>query len=244
MSSPESVAVVSVAGRAGISFSSADEAGWRVRYGREFNMSDDSHRFPAKAHFENAGFVRGSLGLYWRDQEVALPLLEGRCIDAFHCFASRWVSGRGRTAKWAEQDVSEIDAGAQFYIAPSEFLNTTQFRRGFKIAVMDVTGVTNTRSVIAACVPSLPSGNSLNIASTRLGDASSTAALCGALNSFVFDHMVRLRLTGQHVTEFFLRDVPLPKPSAQWVDWLGHAVMRLNGIHPLFADWWMDEREC
>lgn len=211
---------------------------WPVTYGREFNMSDDADRFHVTSWFEERGYARGDFGFFVKDSNVALPFLEGRCIDQFHCFASRWISGRGRRARWEPQSLISSDTGAQFYILPEDFVDASQYRHGCKIAVMDVTGATNARSVIAACVPPFASGHSLNVANLSGRGAIETAALCAALNSYVFDALVRLRLVGQHVTQFFLADIPLPSRGA-WEERVAPLVIRLNGTHPLFARWWI-----
>lgn len=60
------------------------------------------------------------------------------------------------------------------------------------------------------------------------------------MNSLVFDYLARMKLAGQHVTRFFLSDLPFPRPDDIPLAELGRLVLLLNAIHPLFAVWWRD----
>jgi hypothetical protein len=50
--------------------------------------------------------------------------------------------------------------------------------------------------------------------------------------------MVRQRLTGQHVSRYFLKDVALPKWKIRPA--VSLPVLGLNATHPLFAAWWQE----
>lgn len=154
-----------------------------------------------------------------RVEDVALPLYEGRMIGQFDFSQKGWVSGKGRGAVWRdipwERKVIEpqylMDAGiyrsslvdaesGDSIDAPSQFLRT---------AFMDVTSATNSRTVIASCVPMNPCGNKVPVLQSN-----DPLTLSAMMSSFAFDFVARRRLTGLSLNYFILEELALPLSSA------------------------------
>ena len=91
------------------------------------------------------------------DGDVALPFYEGRMIRQFDCSQKGWVSGKGRTAVWREIPFDQKRIEPQFLMA-SDTLQHGRIQPGAKIAIMDITSSTNTRTMIAVATLIFRSG--------------------------------------------------------------------------------------
>jgi len=178
-----------------------------------------------------------------RVEDVALPLYEGRMIGQFDFSQKGWVSGKGRGAVWRdipwERKVIEpqYSMGAQTYNAsladrtnggsidsPSPFLRT---------AFMDVTSATNSRTVIASCLPMNPCGNKVPVLQSR-----DPVVLSAMMSSLAFDFVARRRLTGLSLNYFILAELPLPvTPNA--LRGIEPLAMSLTAASAVFAPAWI-----
>ncbi len=227
----------------GVPFGDDTEAGWQLEYYREFHMGDDAGRFQTVTKLEGNGFRESESGMWINpvSGERAYPFLEGRGIDAFHCFASHWCSGKGRTAVWKECTAGATGTGVQYLLPEIELDGNTRLRAGHKAGVMDVTSATNTRTVIAALIPSIPTGDSVKNLRARCGDLFATLQASAVLNSFVFDFAVRTRMAGVHLSEFVMVDMPMPKYEI-WPVPLLRSLVSLSATHVMFAVAWVRAR--
>jgi hypothetical protein len=153
----------------------SDESTWNVELHREFNMTDDAHLFSDKR-------TRGSL-----------PLYEGKMIHQFtHQLtgARYWIDERkGRAALLGR----EADEGQRIC-----------YQR-YRIAFRDVARNTDERTMIASVLPRCVfSGNTL-VTSEQPREASYIAYLTAVLNSFVFDYLIRQRVTAHCNMFMFIR---------------------------------------
>ncbi|MBS1998567.1 MAG: hypothetical protein JSS86_19715, partial [Cyanobacteria bacterium SZAS LIN-2] len=155
---------------------------------REFDMTLDRRRFLRKLRVQQKGEY--------------LPLYEGRMIAQFE----------------AKKESA----------APRYFVSREDFRRRvpencIRVGFVSVSSALNTRSMIAALLPDLPAGNSLPTVVFRSGEqdeaglnsARSLALYTVAIfNSFVFDWILRLRLSGNNLSYHVLEDLPFPEPGS------------------------------
>jgi hypothetical protein len=80
------------------------------------------------------------------------------------------------------------------------------------IAFKDVTSPTNIRTMIAAPIPGIGSGHTLPY---LFSDAPSNLRLCllSNFNSVVFDYAARQKIGGQHLTFFYVEQLPTLPPT-------------------------------
>jgi hypothetical protein len=160
---------------------------WNVRFTREFDMTNDSrlfHTSPGKGR---------------------LPLYEGKMIWQFdHRLAPPryWVNEKeGRRALLGR----EKDTG--------QMLDYQSYRLGFR----DVAANTNERSTIAAIVPKDHFvGNTLPVHMPLVEAAPNDEELLSLMtifNSFVFDWMIRQKITN-HLNMFYVAQMPVPRLTA------------------------------
>ena len=122
-----------------------------------------------------------------------IPVLEGKHVDPFS------VSVPG--------DARRLPAAAA-----AKLLDPAIWNRP-RLAYRDVASATNRLTLIAAVVPAgAVTVHTLFCLRTRLG-VRDQAFLCGVLNSFVANYLVRLRVT-THVTAGIVSRLPVPTPPA------------------------------
>lgn len=162
------------------------EGTWNLCLTAEFHMTNDSHLFKTEP-----GTGR-------------LPLYEGKMIWHFnHHFADAryWIDEKkGRKALLG----SEVDTGKK--------LDYQYYRLGFR----DVASSTNERSAISAIVPkNVFAGNTLPLiipTEKQAPDAHELLLLLAVFNSFLFDWMIRNKITS-HLNMFYVYQMPVPRLS-------------------------------
>jgi len=145
------------------------DTGWRARFGRELNATDDRDVF--------------------RTDGRGLPIIEGKHVSPFRANLSA-------TAR----SVLERNARRRLPRAP--------FERA-RLCYRDVAGPANRTTLIAALLPAgCVSTHTLFCLKTPL-DATAQHFLCAMFNSFVVNHLARLRVS-THVTTAIVEALPVP----------------------------------
>jgi hypothetical protein len=184
--------------------------GWSIKYGTEFHMTADSKLFIPREKADEAGYKPDDYGRWISsDDDVLLPLYEGRMIGQFDFSKKGWVSGKGRTAVWRDIPWEKKVIEPQFTIRRGSYVeHTPQTANVSRVAFMDITAATNARTMIATALPPLPCGNSAPI----LLSAYSPISLSMVLNSYAYDFAARARCGGLHLNYFVVEETPLVSP--------------------------------
>ncbi len=185
--------------------------GWGIKYAREFDMTNDSKLFITRDKAEAEGFRSDVYGRWVNDAgEVLLPLYEGRMIGQFDFSEKGWVSGKGRSAVWQEIPWENKRIQPQFLMSPTNFAearpDSWQSRR---VAFMDVTAATNSRTCIAVGLPPMPCGNSAPVLFSEQRPEVLATILC----SWTYDYVARQRCGGLHLNYFVVEETPLAEPT-------------------------------
>lgn len=181
----------------------APGCGWTPKFSREVDMTKDRPKFLRRA-------TRG-----------ALPLIEGRMVQAHRLGVKGHVSGTGRRALWEAFPIGGSRISPQFWIRSSDVPCANQHRtRMLRVGFCDIAGQTNERSLMATLIPAgVVCGNKVP---TILfpEDASKERLLVwtAIANSFCFDWMLRRVLTTT-VNYFLLQSVPLPRLTKDGLPW-------------------------
>lgn len=213
---------------------------WKVSYTTEFHMTNDSKLFPPLEKWVAKGYRPDGLGRWiGPNGEIALPLYEGRMIGQFDFSNKGWVSGKGRRAVWREISWEHKVIEPQ-YLMSFEDAADVGLARPHKVAFMDVSSATNTRTMIASYVGTFPCGNSVPVLTLHGEGLPEHLALVAILNSFVFDYLVRVRAGGLHLNFFYLEETPLPpKPAQEVIRFLALNTASLNLCSEIFAREWV-----
>ena len=153
-------------------------------------------------------------------QDMALPLYEGRMIGQFDVSQKGWVSGKGRTAVWRSVPGLSKQIEPQFLMSAEKMCANSRS----KLAFMDVTASTNSRTMICTPVSGVPCGATARILRCACDD--DVMLLSAMLNSLVYDFVFRLRLSGLHASWFLVEETPV-LPRSKELDWLMPLIAKL-----------------
>jgi hypothetical protein len=221
--------------------------GWKIQYSAEFHMTNDSKLFPPLPAWEAKGYRSDDYGR-WVDEEdnVALPLYEGRMIGPFDPCEKGWVSGKGRSADWG--DLIPFDRKSftpQYLVSSDAYRNHEKALRGNKIGFMRIGSATNTRSMYAALVGDMPCGEATPVLQSEKKDIVTLLSLVSCLNSFCYDYALRCRLGGINLSYFIISEVPLiPILRLTSIPSCALLAARLNLIMRSFAPQWLEMRKA
>ncbi len=162
------------------------EGTWNLVLANEFHMTNDSHLFqtsPGKGR---------------------LPLYEGKMI---HQFDHRW----GEPKYWIDETEGRKALLGKKEENKGQWLEYQGYRLGFR----DVAGNTNERTMIATVLPkNIYLNNKLPYVVTpfdqKPNDLLSSVCLSAIWNNFVFDYLVRQRVT-TNLTFFHIYQLPVPR---------------------------------
>lgn len=182
--------------------------GWTPKFCREVDMTKDRPKFLSRA-------IPG-----------ALPLIEGRMVQAHRFGVKGYVSGTGRSALWAAYPVGGSRLSPQFWIHPSDIPRANQHRAdALRVGFCDIAGQTNERSLMASLIPAgVVCGN--KVPTILFPDDPSEERLLvwvSIANSFVFDWMLRRVLTTT-VNYFLLQSLPMPNLTKNGLPWKKMAI--------------------
>ncbi|MGB1014936.1 MAG: Eco57I restriction-modification methylase domain-containing protein, partial [Nannocystaceae bacterium] len=209
--------------------------GWGVEYAREFDMTNDSHRFVARVEAEAKGFEGTSEGS-WVDKrgEVWLPLVQGAMLHQHNPFYQHWQAASLSKGAWVAAPSDPPHRWLPKYlIRQSDYNQSNRAIHGQKIGIRDIARSTDERTTIASPIPDLPCGNIVGVLrSTRVP----SICLAAVMGTFAFDFCARLRISGTHLNYYLLKELPLPRwrptPGVQ------ELATRLSCTHTRFAPWW------
>ena len=219
--------------------------GWEITYATEFHMTNDSKHFPPLGRWEAQGYKADVFGRrVGPEGDVALPLYEGRMIGQFDLSQKGWVSGRGRTAVWREMPCDNKRYEPQFLMSAKAYAELAERPDRPKIAFMDVTSATNTRTFVGTALSRLPGNHKVPMLSLASSNWPATLRLLSVCNSLCCDYMLRARFAGTSLGWFVLQELPIPgrlEPSA--ADSAATAIelgaARLCFLHRRFAPEWL-----
>jgi hypothetical protein len=151
----------------------------------------------------------------------ALPIVEGRMVQAHRFGAKGHISGTGRSAVWEAYPIGGSRLSPQFWIYPNDVPKGNQHRANcLRVGFCDITGQTNERSLMASLIPAgVVCGNKVPTILFPNDPSEDRLFVWAAIaNSFTFDWMLRRVLTTS-VNYFLLQSVPLPKLTKDGLPW-------------------------
>jgi hypothetical protein len=187
-----------------------------------FNMASDSGLFKTQVQLEALGAWReaGALPTWGSAGGRYLPLLEGKMVQAFDPRAAGVTVNLANVHRPAQPSPS-TDAqlsDPDFFPTPQFWVLESEVRERFHgaapawaIAFKDVTSPTNIRTMIAAPIPGIGTGHPLPYI---FSEAPSRLRLCllSNLNALIFDYVARQKIGGQHLTFFYVEQLPTLPP--------------------------------
>ncbi|WP_446372651.1 AlbA family DNA-binding domain-containing protein [Coleofasciculus sp. D1-CHI-01] len=156
---------------------------WNLKLTSEFHMTNDSH-------------------LFYQDFQLGrLPLFEGKVI---HQFTHQW----GQPKYWLEEEEAR-KALLRKLEDNGQILNYQKYRLAFR----EIARTTDIRSLIATVLPKFIFANhKLMLSDLDKSHVTNQELLviCGLLNSFIFDFLLRQRVTTS-ISMFMFYQLPVPR---------------------------------
>lgn len=194
---------------------------WPVKYMNMFHMANDSHLFRTREILEeNEGAYPIGGNCFNSPTGKWVPLYEGKMVQAFDHRAADTTVNEENLFRPGQQETIPTTEKQDFdrLPMPRYFIQLNETRwisdHDWIIAFKNVTATTNIRTMIAAIIPKVGAGHSLNLltASENLDSTPRTGCLIVAnLNAFVFDFVARQKVPGNNFTLYLLEQLPVIK---------------------------------
>jgi hypothetical protein len=145
-------------------------------------------------------------------------------------------TGRPGKAAWAPPDKQSSIVQGKYLIGEwhcREALKESPARMAFRA----VQNATNQRTLIGTLLPHQPAGHSVSVLTTdRLLGKSSDAAILAAMCSFPADRVLRIKMSQNNVSWFYVDELPIPVLIAGHIgEMLSDRIIRSFATGPLFA---------
>src|SRR5262249_43270916 len=110
-----------------------------------------------------------------------------------------------------------------------------------RIAYRRIGPAKNERSMLACYLPHLPAGDSVFLLVPKSESLRRLVLISATMASFVFDYVLRVRLTGANLSWFIVEECPLPRlaPGDVRFHRLVSITGRLTFLHRRFAPEWL-----
>jgi len=191
-----------------------EENPWGIKFSTMFHMTNDSHLFRTREELETEGFVlKGNV--FEKGEEKYLPLYEGKMIwQLDHRAAS--VDYKGALVQGRHDSVStEVFQykDYEFVAMPRMWINLLDTRQRIEnhsnslISFRDITNSESERTNIFTIIPNVAAGNNLPLITSLVGDSLLKIIFVAEITTFVSDFISRLKLGGNHMNFFLLKQL-------------------------------------
>lgn len=189
--------------------------------------------------YSEKGWVSGTgRKAVWREIDWQDKPLEPQFLQARPVFLNALKHNRILEEKQIRGDEAAA-ALAQQLLDPT-FFAAWHLENVFRVAFMDVSSSTNTRTMISAVVGENPSGNKTPLLQTAMA---ARLPLAGLLNSLPYDYQFRNRLAGTTLNYFIVAESALPRPDTHYgFSALTCLTRSLNCPGAKQAPWWIQTR--
>jgi hypothetical protein len=169
---------------------------------------------------------------------IYTALYEGRMVHNFNHAQKKYLRGEGRKAIWREQELDAQILSSRIYVNVDETAIAPELRLGF----CDVTGATNERTFLSALITGFNAcGNKVPTLSFHCPNTCSLLSLSAIANSFVFDFLVRYRVSTT-MNWVYVTQLPIVRCDSEkllsYERAICERVVRLSCTTPELAAYW------
>lgn len=170
---------------------------WGISFMRMFDMANDS------------GLFRNEAG------DRLVPLYEAKM---FHQFDHRWAT---YTAHGDTRDLTDIEkSDLEFQVQPRYWLNSIElenklvnkWQKKWLLALRDITNTTNFRTCIGSFLP-LVATSGMNLIFLEAKSILLINCFYSNTQTLVFDYVVRQKLGGSHLSQNYIKQLPVIPPE-------------------------------
>lgn len=194
---------------------------WNITFRQGiFNMTSGSHLFRTREQLEAEGWMlKGNT--FFKDDEVCLPLYEGKMISYFD---HRFGTYEGQTQAQANQgklpELNEVQHTnpflfplSQYWVHQSHLPNLMRDGRKVFLVFRDVARSVDSRTAVFCTIPLVPCSNKLPIIILDPKCTRCVIYLASCTSSFVFDYVARQKIGGANMGFFILKQLPVLPPN-------------------------------
>jgi hypothetical protein len=198
-----------------------EENPWGITFSRMFDMSNDSQLFRARKQLEEDGW-RLEGNAFRKEGAEYLPLYEAKMINLFtHRYGDFADAAEGERAHVLPEAALGRLADPMYQVTPYYWVPASEVQARTKVVSHSwLTGFRNVtdarasaRSVIAATIPRVGTGNSLPLIIPSGLERRVAAFLAAALSGFVLDFSARFKIGGLNLNFFIVKQLPVLPPS-------------------------------
>lgn len=197
-----------------------------IKYGREFDMTNDSKLF-----IERKKINSDKSDIYGRiidDDKKLLPLYQGAMIWEYDYSYQKYINN-----DWEGQSFDHKDIIPKYYMLDRNYYSKKKNTSYFKVVSRNIQSTTNERTKVVSIIPDYPTGHSLSVI-----NGENLLEYVAIANSFVFDFILRKRMSQNNVSMFYLEEMPIPKDT-RFIKEISIMTAKLNLCNEIFADKWI-----
>ncbi|WP_298207523.1 N-6 DNA methylase [Ferrimicrobium sp.] len=190
---------------------------WGVGFRRLFDMTNDSALFQTITTLADQGAILQGNHIVASSGERYLPLYEGKLI---HHFDHRFATYEGAGGDKPIEADNSLKADPNWAILPRYWVSEPEVKeklngwdREWLIGFRKVTNSTNERTLVLSVMPSMPSGDSLQLIMPQLGKGALAACLVANLSSFALDTIARMKVGGSNLNFYIMNQLPVLPPE-------------------------------
>jgi hypothetical protein len=196
---------------------------WGVRFKLMFMMNSDSVHFRTHNDLEAHGFaLRGNT--FVRDDETLLPLYEGRMIHQYNHRFGTYEGTDIRDTRLEEHEDPAFEPHPRYWLTETlvdERLSSgsahgsgaVNWTSPWLVCYREIARSTDVRTVICSLIPRAAVGHKAPLMLVS-GGLEHALLLVGAMNSLALDYCARQSVGGTSLSQFVVRQLPVPKPDA------------------------------
>lgn len=209
--------------------SAAPLARRRADIDRGIVLSADGSRWADLSTLQDAEFPHPDKKQKVIGPEVALPLYQGPMVFDWSPNAATYDRGGNSGAVWTRNSDPSTPIRPQYLMGKPTFVHSNAYK-AHKVVYRTLSNpMSNERSAIPVCLPPYPCGNSLGVLVLQgRSDLKRALALSAVMGSFVFDWVLRMRLSSMNINAFYLREMCVLQPSQQLSDVIALLCARLS----------------
>ncbi|CEN89112.1 methyltransferase [[Clostridium] sordellii] len=204
------------------------EIEWTIDYyAEEFNMTHDSKLFIPSEKLIDEDIKDIGFGRYKLDEDVILPLYQGAMMWQYDFAYQKFEED------WKYQDFRKKDVIPKNYMLLKDYFKKRKPVEHMKVVARKVQSTTNERTKVVSVIPDYPTGNSLAVI-----NSDKPLVYVAIANSFVFDFILRKRMSQNNVSMFYLLEMPIPIDK-RFIDEITIISAKLSIPDYIFADKWI-----
>lgn len=203
---------------------SSEAAGnpWELDFLRMFDMANDSSLFSTEVELVSAGYERFET-LFCKENaasdeeksEILLPLVEAKMIHQYDHRSSSYLDGGFVEVSPAMKENPRFEVQPRYWVnalAVEKRMSDKNWSKSWMLGWRDITNATSERTAIFSITGKMAASGVFSLIMPK-HDVERTSALVANLNALVLDYVCRQKISGNHLAQFYLRQLPVLPPS-------------------------------